>query len=260
MIQGKCPFERCACDWNIAIERLLDGAFLYPLWPPGLIVVITVSLFVCPLATGGYGLGYGLPRPAEARQIEFTPHVSTLEAEASPEPATLPTLGPGQFFSEDNKPKVISVHGDERFGWGDIPGNSNLVLIWVTDEEGTSYLAVEKGSDFFLGYLDKATNSRSADGFEDLVQQHDEKKEQFDAAGDEGFGSALAASVLLAGLALCPETGGAGCVAGIVGAFAVALGNTGRNFVRGLSLRSQLDVAEGNLLGKFKDAPAPPGT
>ena len=142
----------------------------------GLIVVIAVSLFVCPLATGGYGLGYGLSRPAEARQIEFTPHVSTLEAEGTRQAATLATVGPGQSFEEGDptRPKVMGIEdGDNQFGYGPLSGDPDLYAVWVTDSQGTHYLIVHKDSELLRGDVDSATGQRYQNGFDKYIRDRE---------------------------------------------------------------------------------------
>ncbi len=97
----------------------------------GLVVLLAISLFVCPLAAGGLGL-----RGANA-QIAFTPNVSTQELTQTIEGPGLgavtpvPPVGPGQYFEESdpNRPAVLGVQGDERYGWGHVAGHPGLVLI-----------------------------------------------------------------------------------------------------------------------------------
>lgn len=107
---------------------------------------------LCPIATGIYSqksrayAGQDFPTVVPINAT-FAAPVGT----AIPTSVPIPTLGPGQFFDDDAKPRLISSHGDDRFGWGELAEDSDLVLIWVTDEQGTQYLVAEKDSDFFLG-------------------------------------------------------------------------------------------------------------
>jgi len=164
----------------------------------GLIVVIAISLFVCPLLTGDYGLGYGVPRVAEARQIEFTPHVATLEAEGTPESATLPTLGPGQSF-EDGDPSLPvmeeeSLVGDSIYGFGRLLGDPDLYLVWMTDGNGKHYLVVQGtsevltgGNDPDSGYL-RLVRNRKATAAE-ILSSYDDSQTQARAATNLRWGT-----------------------------------------------------------------------
>jgi len=175
--------------------------------------VLVVSLFVCPLATGGYGLG--LSRPAEARQIEFTPHVSTLEADATQQAAILATVGPGQSFEDDDprRPEIETIAGDERFGYGFLTENPELYAVWVTDENGTHYLIVEETSEVVRGAGDMA-------GFARLIADRADKLDEIaTAANDRDTHNNTA--FLSAGLGVGLLIGGAICIAASFGLCAV---------------------------------------
>src|SRR3990170_108518 len=190
------------------------------------IVLLAVTIVLCPIAQAR--IASIRPASAEegAAQIDFTPHVTPLVIEATPEPILIPTIGPGQTFNADHRPELVKVVGDDLFGWGDIKGQPGSVLIWVTDDSGTQYLVVSKSSDFFLGYMDPATGSRLDDGFEDLVRLRDERRAELGehtAAGAGGSGTLLIATGVF--LALCPETVGATCIGALLTG-AVAGGET----------------------------------
>ena len=212
--------------------------------------------FVCPLAAGGCAGGLSTSDEGRFAQFTFVSQLTPLDVEATPESATLPTLGPGQYFEADDaqRPDTGRVHGDEEFGWADIKGNPALALVWTTDETGAHYLVVDRTSAFFLGTLDPETNERANDGFQGLVEQMDVIQADRISTASEGIGSGAALLFLAWGLGLCPETGGAGCIAGVVGAGAVALGNSVRNFVRIQQYNHDLRLVRESLADKFSEA------
>jgi len=217
----------------------------------GLIVVIAVSLFVCPLATGGYGLGYGLSRPAEARQIEFTPHVATLEAEATPQTVIGPhswTIGEMIFcprgHPERCRPDLATSHGDSHFGFGEIAGSPGLYLVWVTDSNETRYLVVQ-GTDAQL------QGETLSDDYSDILQLLETELENSDSALGVSQITGLATGIALSLLPLCPLTWGAACIGaamtlGVSALIAVGVSENGR---AGAEERAR--KLESNLLGRF---------
>ena len=219
----------------------------------GLIVVIAVSLFFCPLATGGYAGTRGTSAKAQVAQISFEPQLTPLDIEATPQVTTVPTLGPGQAFGDLDLPATGRVHGNDGFGWADISGYPGLVLVWVTDETGTRYLAVNKTSDLFLGTPDPKTNERAEDGFEHYVGQTETIQSERVNTASQGIGSGAAILALGWGLALCPETAGAGCIGGIVVAAALAVGNAVTNFIKLQRLNHDLKLARESLADKLSE-------
>jgi hypothetical protein len=168
----------------------------------------------------------------------------------------MPTLGPGQYFEEGdpNQPDVGQKHGDDRFGWGMIVGQPGLVLVWITDREGTHYAVVDGTSDLFLGALDPVTNTRREDGIEDYVAQREELQRQVLVTHAEGIGAGLAVGVLAWGIGLCPVTGGGGCAAGVVGGVAVLVAGAVRSFVVAQVQKADLREVNSNLIAAFDEA------
>lgn len=171
-------------------------------------------------------------------------------------PTPLPTVGPGQLFDEGDSaiPQVGQTHGDDMFGWGKIVGESGLVLVWITDENGTHYVVVDDGSDLFLGSLDEVTGERMKDGIEDYIERRSELEKQRLAIAGEGISSGAAVGILAWGLGFCAETGGAGCVVGLVGGIAVAIGNAARDQIIILGLNGDLKELDHNLDEAFAEA------
>ena len=111
----------------------------------GLAALVAFSLFVCML-TGGASAR------APGRQIDFTPHVTDVGATPIPGPTIVPTLGPGQYFSEDSLPPVTrpDLLGDP-LGYSEVLGQPGLYLVWSTDEEGnTRYATVAQDNRAFV--------------------------------------------------------------------------------------------------------------
>src|SRR3990170_5477300 len=124
----------------------------------GLVILILVSLIAVPLATGVLA-----PSTAAYAQIDFTPNVSTLVVTPTPQGAT---IGPlirhegdrfecvglgGVMGGTECRPELISVHGDDYLGWGEMIGYPGLRLVWVTDETGTHFLVVSADNPQFMG-------------------------------------------------------------------------------------------------------------
>jgi len=153
----------------------------------GVIVALGLVLALCPLLAGVQSGFPGGQANGVAAQVAFTfvPHVTPLEIEATPDPFAIATIGPGQQFDGDDRPEVINVVGDDKFGYGDIPGKPDLVLIWATDENGTHYYVIEKENDLFAGFTDPATGQRFEDGFQDYVARMEEKFEDIRLKEDE---------------------------------------------------------------------------
>lgn len=218
-------------------------------------VFLVLTLFACPLGWAAYISVENVQAfeqfgtiPPETREIQavFT---------ATPPLLTpIPTVGPGQFFEENNRPDVGEKHGSDDFGWAKVRGKPGVVLVWVTDENGTHYMTMDATSDAFLGTLDEATSSRAADGFEDYVVQAEEIERQRIATAAQGIGSGAVVGVFAWGLGVCPATGGAGCVAGIIGGIALAIGNAVRNLIVMTDLNSLLSDVEANLSDSFSEA------
>ncbi len=218
-------------------------------------LVLAISLFACPLGWAAYitvGSAQAFEQfgtiPPETREID------AVFTATPPLPPPIPTLGPGQFFSEDNRPEIGVKHGSDNFGWGKVRGNPGLVVVWVTDENGTHYMTMDATGDAFLGTLDEATNSRAADGFQEYVRQAEEIQKQRISTAAVGIGSGAAVGIFAWGIGLCPVTGGAGCVAGLIGGIAVAVGTAVTNIINMADLNSQLGDIQDNLVESFSEA------
>jgi hypothetical protein len=119
-----------------------------------LIVVVAVSVVVCPLSFGGWGVGV-----TEA-QVSFVPSIEPLEITRTVEGPRLgtvtpvPTLGPGQYFEEGDEDRLPEVARpelpDKPFGYSAILGHPGLALGWSTDDAGNKhYYVLEESSDFY---------------------------------------------------------------------------------------------------------------
>lgn len=223
----------------------------------GFMLVGSVGLAVFPLMLldNSFGAPASLAQPFSTVvpvQPTFTPAIGALQSIPTP----IPTVGPGQYFEEDdpNRPEVGQVHGDGRFGWGRIKDKPGLILIWVTDRDGAHYAVVEESSDLFSGALDSATGTRRDDGFDDYIAQREELVQETVATHGEGIAAGLALGVLGWGMTLCPATGGGGCVAGAVGAGAILLADVVRNAVIVLGQRAEMRQLKSNLMEAFDEA------
>lgn len=222
----------------------------------GLMVTLIVCVILCPLAWGGYSVHYGA-HAQEKRDdpIEFTPHVTEIVITVTPEPVLKATVGSGQTFDSDNKPELVTVHGDDDYGWGDIKDKSGLVLIWITDEDGTHYIVVDKSDELFNGYSIRDENGERTgvvieDGFEDFIRAREETLRIFN--NSRAMGAGASSVTIIAGLlfASCPATLGAGCVAAFITG-TVALGEAIRESRIREDLTDDIKELERNIQGRF---------
>ena len=237
------------------------------------ILLIVVSVMVCPLATGIYsqrsrayaGQPFNTVPPINAT---FTAPVGT----AVVEPTPIPTLGPGQYFEENDTdvPKVTFIEeGDEEYGYGPIKGEKGLYLLWVTEGGGKHYLVVSDKSDMLLGMLDEDTDERSENGFIHYIKLLDEARkdveEQQIVANShqrKRMGShTTALGIALVGGLICGILTAGACLVAFGGAALVAWGNGVNENAEKLSaqdrldqLQSYYDDAEQQVLGKFEQA------
>lgn len=219
----------------------------------GLILFIVVGIMACPLA-----LAYeSLPETAYAAQPFVTvppvqPSFEAVFTDTPPLQTLIPTVGPGQYFeaADANRPEVGAEHGNDKFGWGEVKGRPGLILMWVTDDEGTHYIVVSKTSDEFLGTPDP----RIQDGFDDYINQMEAIETRRLETAASGIGSGVAVGVLAWGLGLCPATGGGGCVVGVIGGIAVAIGNAVREQIIQAGLNSDLRSVKSYLNDAFNNA------
>jgi len=221
----------------------------------GLVLFIVVSTLACPLALAYQSMPSQAYAAAPFETLQpVQPNIGAVFTATPPLPTLLSTVGPGHYFeqADANRPEVGEVHGNDEFGWGEVKGQPELVAMWVTDDEGTHYIVVSKTSDEFLGTPDP----RIQDGFDDYISQMEgiETKRLETAAA--GIGSGVAVGILALGLGLCPATGGGGCVVGVVGGIAVAIGGAVTEHIILAGLNRDLRSVQSYLNNAFIDAVA----
>jgi len=172
----------------------------------------------------------------------------------TPQGATIGPLvdAPGMQFDcpvgmpEGCRPDLATTHGDDLFGWGELLGEPDLMLVWMTDETGTHYLVVS-------GDNPQLTGLPGGDSFMELVELRIEELRYQGDRDDEMFGSGATPFAIVGGLLLlCPETAGATCVVAGITAVGVGLGNIIRNAMLRSSSSDRLDQLEENLRGRFQ--------
>ena len=219
----------------------------------GLVVLILVSFFAVPIATGVLS-----PGTFAYAQIDFTPNVATLAVTVSPEPATIGPLiwAPGMQFDcpvgmpERCRPDVVNIHGDDQYGWGELVGDPDLRLVWVTDDTGTHYMMVPADDPQFSGLA-------GGGGFADLIEDREEQIRYIQDREWEITGSVVAPGALIVALLLlCPETAGTTCLLAGIGAAATGLGNVIRNAGMEANAQDRLSRSEDNLAGRFQQLEA----
>lgn len=221
----------------------------------GLILLIVVGIVSCPLALAYQSMpGQAYAAAPFETLVPVQPSIEAVFTSTPPFQAPLSTVRPGQYFEEAdaNRPEVGEVHGNDEFGWGEVKGQPELVAMWVTDDKGTHYIVVSKTSDEFLGTPDP----RIQDGFDDYISQMQgiETKRLETAAA--GIGSGVAVGILAWGLGLCPATGGGGCVVGVVGGIAVAIGGAVTEHIILAGLNRDLRSVQSYLNNAFNNAVA----
>ncbi|HEX9676577.1 MAG TPA: hypothetical protein VGA07_11415 [Anaerolineales bacterium] len=213
-----------------------------------LFILVLASLLVVPMAAG-----FLSPYASAYAQIEFTPSVAPLEVPVLPEPATIGPLiwAPGMQFDcpagmpERCRPDIVAIHGDDLFGWGEMLGETGLVLVWITDETGTHFLVVSADDP-------QLTGLPGGDSFMELMEDQFERVEYQGEhiAGGFGSGAVLGGAIFVA-LALCPLTSGVGCLIGAIGAGAAGLGNVIRNVILMAQMQNRLEQIRLALIGRF---------
>jgi hypothetical protein len=92
----------------------------------------------------------------------------------------MPTVPPcDDCFEEDdpNRPQYEEIEqGDKQFGYGPVDGDPDSYLMWYTDDSGTYYRKVSKDSEVLFGTVDPSTDQRRDNGFNELVRQREELK------------------------------------------------------------------------------------
>jgi hypothetical protein len=182
----------------------------------GLVVLVAISLFVCPLAAGGFGLG------GANAQIAFTPNISTLELTqtvegpglgtvqmaATAEPAlpsstATPVISGGSLDIGSRTYPVgdeFSDADDIRLGpsttvWGGSSGYAVLFdhpdyrLIWYRDRNGQQhYMIVHQDDPYFSG----------PDGFRAQLDDYRNAVAAANTAAGGGLGGAASLGTLVA--------------------------------------------------------------
>lgn len=210
------------------------------------ILFISASIAVGPLSSSAYAY-HGSPLDnALLQPIDFTPNVKDLEltavagtamatAVATPAAIAEPTPGPpivtvsgetitiggkdypiGNTFSDaDDIPKGVvedSLFGDQGYSTIVGVGGEKYRLIWVTDRGEKQYMIVRENDNLFSG----------PDGFKETMEALRESEQRTFNAVKLEFGGLI--GILAAEFAICPITGGAGCIAAVVTAYAGLVG------------------------------------
>lgn len=235
----------------------------------GLVVLTTISLLVCPLAWGAQATiqvafaGQPLTTLVPV-QATFTPPVG------SPIPTTIPipTLGPGQSFTADNKPDLITKIGDDEFGYGKIAGKPGLYLAWVTDETGTHYFTVDGTNEEFI-------SGERTDDFTDFIAQRLDKLSQIEDRQVEidvhaikrRTSDGVAFVAIGIGILVCGVMTGGACFVPFAAVALTAVGNAIVEKGAAQSLQPSLDTLQGqleqldtNLSGTFEAMGASPAS
>jgi hypothetical protein len=217
-----------------------------------------VSLVVVPLSWVSTSAHADLNQRFLA-QIEFTPNVATLQAQATPEAILAPFVWEaGRAFDcpvglpDRCRPELTTMAGDDYFGYGEISGAPGLRLVWVTDESGTHYLVVDETNPGFGGSL--------PDDFSDFIAQRDAAIAARDGAQSTGQTTvAVGGTAVLVMVALCPETLGATCLGAGIGIVVAGIANTIIQSSNSRRADRDLEAAEANLLGRFGALRPSPG-
>lgn len=213
------------------------------------LILLVFSLLACPLAINGF-----IPRSDAYAQIEFTPNVATLTITETVVPVTIGPLvwAPGMSFDcpvgmpERCRPDVVAVHGDDRFGWGEMVGHPGLVLVWITDETGTHYMVVSADDPQLTGVA-------GGDSFMELTELWTERVSYMGERVAEGVGSGGTAFVIVMGLLIaCPETAGVTCLIAGLTAGGAGVGNIIRNAILGSQAEARIEELEEGLVGRFR--------
>ncbi|MGH2620247.1 MAG: hypothetical protein ACRDHG_06705 [Anaerolineales bacterium] len=109
----------------------------------------------------------------------------------------MPTVGPGQFFEEDdlNRPEYLGIEeGDEEFGYGPINDEQTLYLMWFTDDNGTHYRVVDNTSQLLYGTVDPVTGQRRDNGFNMMIQDRQRLMAELADLNNQVRGEARAAN------------------------------------------------------------------
>jgi hypothetical protein len=215
----------------------------------GVVIFLVLSMLACPLAMNGFAA-----RSDAYAQIDFTPNIATLSITQTAVPMTIGPLvwAPGMRFDcpvgmpERCRPDIVAVHGDDRFGWGEMVGYPGLVLVWITDETGTHYMVVSADDPQLTGLA-------GGDSFMELMELRIERANYTGERVAEGVGSGATAGVIVIGLlAACPETAGVTCLIAGLTAGAAGVGNVIRNAILSSQAEARIRELEQGLAGRFR--------
>ena len=255
----------------------------------GLIVMIAVSLFVCPLATGlttgpssagdmrqfgtvrPQAATFTVPVPGETPQATLlgrleTPSPETTDGASSGATKPIISLGSivirsrpyavGDEFSDASGIRLSGVHSDtlENYGYATIFDDTDYRLLWYTDRSGAKhYMILHKDDDLYRG----------ENGFKELFDDYTAAAFKMHAS----VGVALSGSATLMGLGLagCVPSAGVGCIVAGVGAAVTGLGGILAEFYFGIfevgpateALVTTFQAADANR-GVDYDQPPPP--
>ncbi|MEK9137249.1 MAG: hypothetical protein AAB393_09005 [Bacteroidota bacterium] len=154
-------------------------------------------------------------------QPTFPPAIGEVE----PIPTPLPTVGPGQFFEEEDpdRPMYLRiVKGDEQFGYGPMNDEQTLYLMWFTDSNGTHYRVVDNTSQLLFGTVDPITGERRTDGFDMRIQDRQTLLPELAALNNQVEGEGRAADVSFSVSFLFLGVGFGICIVASAGVCAIA--------------------------------------
>ena len=213
------------------------------------VAVLIVSMFLCPLAHGGF---VRMSSAEGERQVFPTvapqdPTIPTPLGTSIPSFIPVPTLGPGSYYVVDDRlPEMIVSHGDNEFGWGQLKDDANLALIWVTKEGQTRYLIIELDNVAFLGHegLDDGFSDYLMDEETGRIRTLEKIRQSENRSMISGVGGIIACGLIAIGPA------GWASAAAVLGVTALLEG--GLEIGMQDSLETELLNTELNLLGRFE--------
>jgi hypothetical protein len=228
----------------------------------GLIPLLLFSFLLCPLAAAPFTEFSTLPGKAQFETDSPVTFESSIDEQALP-PTPPPTLGPGQIYNSDDAPDLMTIVGDEKYGYGEIKGASDLYLLWVTDESGTHYVTIG-------GKNPQLLSDNKPDDFNDLLEQRADRLDQLRDKRDKviehkqrrlGFDVGAVVTVGV-GVIACGFSGGLCFVPFAVGALTAVVNayvqdRAAQSLQPSLNeLIAELEKAHSNLVGRFKSIEA----
>jgi hypothetical protein len=241
------------------------------------IIVIIIGVAIYPMATSITPFNSGVRAEGLGQPFDFTPNVKQLQLTSIAVTAVAdgivlpsPTLGPGQLYSEENKPTVSQTEkGDEFFGYGPSTEDSDVYVIWMTDENGTHYYTVGATSKELLGTEDPASGNRAENGYKHFIEAREELKDdlndkQMEANRDQNSrmtSHGVAMGIAVAGGLICGFLSLGTCFVAFglaaVGAWANGARSNGDKVSSQqelVTLQGQLDGIDSRIQGRFGQA------